>query len=111
MALKTPKLAIILALVLSPYIAMANASGACSESNFDFVMTKLNGNELADNGLTHEEFSKTDPKPSAVCEIKNDLMSDGLAFTVYKESADTQFYISVYNGVNGSVKYFGPFEH
>ncbi|TKB43722.1 hypothetical protein [Thalassotalea mangrovi] len=110
MALKVFKVATILALVSSPFSAIANSDGACSESNFDFVMTKLNDNKLAGNGLTQEEFSKTIPNPSPVCEIKNDLMSDGLAFTVYKEGADSQLYISVYNGLNGSVKYFGPFE-
>jgi hypothetical protein len=49
-------------------------------------------------------------KHSEICEVRNELIMDGLAFTLYKPESDKKKYISVYNGLDGSSQLYGPFK-
>jgi hypothetical protein len=79
---------------------------SCSESDVNYIHQLFNSNELTDNNSSNIMF-KIDPK--YICVVKNQLMMDGLSFTLYKGGEDFNF-IAIINGLDDSLKMYGPFK-
>jgi hypothetical protein len=96
-------------LLLFTFIFSANICAAdlksCSENDANYIKVLFNSNELNNKNISDAKF-KIDPK--FICVVKNELMMDGLSFTLYK-SGENQNYIFIYNGLDGSGKMYGPF--
>ena len=78
----------------------------CSKSDFDFVKQTYVENKLSKNNLSDKVFKISEGQ---TCEIKNNLMMDGLSFTLYKLNNEKSEYIRVHNGLNGTSKTYGSF--
>ncbi len=81
-------------------------NGNCSKSDFDFVKNILAENKLNKNNLSDQVFKTSGGQ---TCVIKNNLMLDGLSFTLYKLNDEKSEYIQVHNGLDGASKTYGPF--
>ena len=55
----------------------------------------------ADEGLAIKELRQ--------CELKDDVMMDGLSFTLYKGTNSKVLFVRVHNGFDGTSKLYGPF--
>jgi hypothetical protein len=78
----------------------------CSENDVNYVRQLFNSNELTDKNSSNYMF-KIDSK--YICVFKNELMMDGLSFTLYKGGEDFNFVI-IHNGLDDSFKMYGPFK-
>jgi hypothetical protein len=78
----------------------------CSENDVNYIRQLFNSNELTDKNASNYMF-KIDSK--YICVVKNELMMDGLSFTLYKSGEDFNFVI-IHNGLDDSFKMYGPFE-
>ena len=79
----------------------------------DLIVKFIQKNNREDYENTNEiekNFPSGSLKHSEICEVRNELIMDGLAFTLYKPESDKKKYISVYNGLDGSSQLYGPFK-
>lgn len=54
-----------------------------------------------DEGLTINEWHQ--------CELKDDVLMDGLSFTLYKKIKTKDLFVRVHNGFDGTSHLYGPF--
>jgi hypothetical protein len=81
----------------------------CSPEEEEFVreihaVKRLSNESLvaeADEGLAIKEWFQ--------CELKDDVMMDGLSFTLYKGIKSKGLFVRVHNGFDGNSKLYGPF--
>ncbi|MBO9492429.1 hypothetical protein J7384_18855 [Endozoicomonas sp. G2_1] len=87
----------------------ANRVISCSERDVDFIYQKHTAGVLIPANEVVKSFPRGSLSYSEICEVRNQLIMDGLAFTLYKPKDQKQRYISVYNGFDGGSKIYGPF--
>lgn len=96
-------------LLLFTFILSANIYAvdfkSCSENDAKYIKQLFNSNELNNENISDVKFKIV---PRFICVVRNELMMDGLLFTLYK-TGESQNFISIYNGLDGTDKMYGPF--
>jgi len=83
---------------------------SCEKEDADYIANKLASNALIEANKIEKSFPRGSLKYSEICEVRNEIIMDGLAFTLYKLESNKHKFISVYNGLDGSSKLYGPFK-
>jgi len=84
---------------------------ACEIENQHYVKRHFVEDKLiVDTEVKQEDFV-AELKNAVVCEIKNEIMLDGLSFLLYQHDESNSAYIRVNNGLDGTSKLYGPFAH
>lgn len=83
---------------------------SCDKQDAEYIATKHSSGALKHANEIEKVFSRGSLKHNEICEVRNEIIMDGLAFTLYKLENEEQIYISVYNGLDGSSKLYGPFK-
>ena len=78
----------------------------CSENDVKYIYELFNSKELVDKNASNVMF-KIDS--NNICVVKNELMMDGLSFTLYK-GGDYYNYIAITNGLDDTFIMYGPFQ-
>ena len=81
----------------------------CDKPDSDYIAAKFSSGAFVQANEIEKNFPSGSLKHSEICEVRNELIMDGLAFTLYKPESDKKKYISVYNGLDGSSQLYGPF--
>ena len=78
----------------------------CSENDVQFIQFKLKTGLLDPDVSLHER-----PKfrLSFICSMENEIMMDGLRLVLFKRQDVNEKYVEVLNGLDGSLRYYGPF--
>jgi len=82
----------------------------CDKPDSNYIATKFSSGAFVQANEIEKAFPRGSLKYSETCEVRNELIMDGLAFTLYKPEGDKKKYISVYNGLDGSSQLYGPFK-
>jgi hypothetical protein len=83
----------------------------CEKQDADYIANKLASNALIEANEVEKVFPRGSLKYSEFCDLRNEIIMDGLAFTLYKPESNEHKFISVYNGIDGSSKTYGPFKY
>jgi hypothetical protein len=102
--MKLMRTLLLLTIIFSANICAMDIN-SCSDDDAKYIKQLFNSNKLNYKNISYVKF-KIDPE--IICVVKNELMMDGLSFTLYKAGYN-QNYISIYNGLDGSDKMYGPF--
>ncbi len=81
----------------------------CSPEEEDFVREIHAAKRLSNEALVAEADEGLAIKEWLQCELKDDVMMDGLSFTLYKENKSKSLFVRVHNGFDGTSKLYGPF--
>lgn len=81
----------------------------CEKLEADYITTKFVTGALIEANKIENGLPLSKLKPYEICEVRNEIIMDGLSFTLYKIEREKQRYISVYNGFDGSSILYGPF--
>jgi len=94
-------------LLLSIMVTSVSASELeiCTEAEKSFVRNKL---EISKNSKSYMPF-ELEQNYKGICKIHNPKMMDGLSYLLYKDTNSNAYFISLYNGLDGSYKMHGPF--
>ena len=101
---------VILAIIFSSVEANAVRVVSCNEVDSEYIASKLSSGVLIEAHEIEKTFPRGSLKYSEICEVRNEIIMDGLAFTLYKPNTNNERFISVYNGLDGSSKLYGPFK-
>lgn len=77
----------------------------CTESDAKFVLNKLESSKDSKPYIPFE----LEQNYQSICKIHNPEMMDGLSYLLYKDINSNAYFISLYNGLDGSYKMHGPF--
>ena len=78
----------------------------CNESEIEFILNKLNTSKLIKENESTVILTK---QSHIMCNHNNPILLDGLAYSLYKLKNNKLQYITIYNGLDGSSKTYGPF--
>ena len=106
--MKSLKIALLLSFVL-PFHSNAIRVAACEANDAEYVRDKFQSGAFVKQNQADKEFPRGTLKHSEICEVRNLIIMDGLAFTLYKPSEENNKYILVHNGLDGSSQLYGPF--
>ena len=82
---------------------------SCEKKDSEYIALKLSLGAFTPANEIEKTFLRGSLKFSEICEVRNEIIMDGLGFTLYKPEGSKQIFISVYNGLDGSSKLYGPF--
>lgn len=81
----------------------------CSEDNERHVKQHFIEGQLIADSEVGKEKDLAEISDGAICKVKNEAMSDGLSFILYRVETENADYIRLVNGLDGSSKLYGPF--
>ncbi len=81
----------------------------CSSEDEVFVGDIHAAKRLSNESLVAEADEGLAIKELRQCELKDDVMMDGLSFTLYKGTNSKVLFVRVHNGFDGTSKLYGPF--
>ena len=82
--------------------AYAVKARSCENLEVEYIKLQLQNGNL-------REFKRGTLGIAEMCELRSELVSDGLAFTLIRPKGQSSNYILVHNGLDGSFKLYGPF--
>ncbi|WP_149983419.1 hypothetical protein [Pseudoalteromonas rhizosphaerae] len=97
---------ILLILFLVTHYSVAEETEMCNNINEQFILSSIEQSEVS-KPYSPFEIAK---EFEVICEVKNPIMMDGLAFQLYKNTVNSSFFIGLYNGLDGSNQLHGPFD-
>ncbi|NMP31347.1 hypothetical protein HII17_07215 [Thalassotalea sp. M1531] len=97
------KFIFLLAIMALPFSASAIEN--CTESEEGLVRNKL---DLSKNPTPYTPF-KVAQHYQPICKIHTPEMMDGLSYLLYKDTNSNAYFVSIYNGLDGSYTMHGPF--
>ena len=77
----------------------------CTLTEEIFVQSKI---ETSKDSKPYIPF-KLEKSYQSICKIHHPQMMDGLSYLLYKETNSNLYFISLYNGLDGSYTMHGPF--
>ena len=98
----------------------ASSLSLCSDIEVDYIKSLFSSKKLEPEFAIDYDFEpnleqtfdtdteQNKPRMDKICELRNELISDGLSFTLFKQNK--LLYIRVNNGFDGSYTMYGPFE-
>jgi hypothetical protein len=81
----------------------------CSPEEEKFVREIHAAKRLSNESLVAEANEGLAIKEWLQCELKDDVMMDGLSFTLYKRTKSKVLFVRIYNNFDGTSKLYGPF--
>ncbi|MCU4676916.1 hypothetical protein N7931_14880 [Catenovulum sp. 2E275] len=81
----------------------------CCDLEIEYIKQQYQSGALIKKNISDREFERGSLRVAEMCDLRSELVSDGLAFTLFKPKGESSNYISVYNGIDGSFKLYGPF--
>ncbi len=81
----------------------------CSHEEEVFVREIHAAKRLSNESLVSEADEELAIKEWLQCEFKDDVMMDGLNFTLYKRINTKDLFVRVHNDFDGTSKLYGPF--
>ena len=82
---------------------------SCDNLEVEYIKLQLQNGNLSQKNISDRVFGRGALGIAEMCELRNKLVSDVLAFTLYKPKGESSNYILVHNGIDGSFKLYGPF--
>ena len=107
--MKSLKIALLISFVLS-FNSYAIRIVTCAPNDAEYVRDKFQSGAFVEQNQSDNEFHRGTLKHSEICEVRNPIILDGLVFTLYKPFKESNKYILVHNGLDGSSKLYGPFK-
>ncbi|GAB2994810.1 hypothetical protein GCM10027050_10360 [Psychrosphaera aestuarii] len=99
-----------LSLLLVSLAAQAQRIRQCASPELEYIRVQMSVSELNRFELPEKQIRYRSLKYSEVCEDRNEIVMDGLVFTLYILESEQNNFIDVYNGLDGSRMLYGPFE-
>lgn len=81
----------------------------CSSEDEVFIREIHAAKRLSNDALVAEAKDGFAIKDWLQCELKEEVMMDGLSFTLYKSIKSTDIFVDVHNGFDGTSKLYGVF--
>ncbi len=82
---------------------------SCENLEVKYIKLQLQNGNLIHENISDREFQRGTLGIDEVCELRSELVSDSLAFTLFRPKGESLSYILVHNGLDGSLKLYGPF--
>ena len=70
---------------------------------------RIQSGNLSQKNTSDREFKRGTLGIDEVCELRSELVSDSLAFTLFRPKGESLSYVLVHNRLDGSFKLYGPF--
>ena len=99
-----------LSLLMISLAAQAQRIRQCASSELEYIRVQMSVSDLHRFELPEKTMRYRHLKYSEVCEDRNEIVMDGIVFTLYMLESEQDNFIDVYNGLNGSRMLYGPFE-
>ena len=93
----------------SSFNAHAVKVRSCENLEVKYIKLHLQNGNLSQKNISDREFKRGTLGIAEMCELRSELVSDGLAFTLIRPKGQSSNYILVHNGLDGSFKLYGPF--
>ena len=93
----------------SSFNAHAVKVRSCENLEVKYIKLQLQNGNLIHENISDREFQRGTLGIDEVCELRSELVSDSLAFTLFRPKGESLSYILVHNGLDGSLKLYGPF--
>ena len=81
----------------------------CENLEVKYIKLQLQNGNLIQKNISDREFKRGTLGIDEMCELRSELASDSLAFTLFRPKGESLSYILVHNGLDGSFKLYGPF--
>lgn len=81
---------------------------SCNEDDAKYITNQFSSGNLNSNNKIVKEFPRGSLSYDEICEVRSQIIMDGLGFTLYKPSNEMVNYIAIYNGLDGSYILYGP---
>jgi hypothetical protein len=81
----------------------------CSSEDEVFIREIQAAKKLSNESLVAEAKDGFAINEWLQCELKDDVMMDGLSFTLYKSIKSKGLFVAVHNDFDGTSKFYGPF--
>ena len=91
------------------FSAHAVKARSCENLEVEYIKLQLQSGNLSQKNTSDREFKRGTLGIDEVCELRSELVSDSLAFTLFRPKGESLSYILVHNGLDGSFKLYGPF--
>ena len=91
------------------FSAYAVKARSCAILEVEYIKLQLQNGNLSQKNISDREFKRGTFGIAEMCELRSELVSDGLAFTLFRPKGESSNYILVHNGLDGSFKLYGPF--
>ena len=89
--------------------AHAVKARSCEDLEVEYIKRQLQNGNLSQKNISNREFKRGTLGISEMCELRSELVSDSLAFTLFSPKGESSNYILFHNGLDGSFKLYGPF--
>mgnify|MGYP007062143503 CR=1 FL=1 len=99
-----------LSFLLVSVAAQAQRTRQCSDPELEYIRKQMSVSDLSQFELPEKEIRYRNLKHSEICEDRNQIVMDGLRFTLYMLESEEANFIDVYNGLDGSSMVYGPFQ-
>ncbi|WP_289032181.1 hypothetical protein [uncultured Paraglaciecola sp.] len=99
---------VIITIAIFSFQASATRVVSCNEGDAEYITNQFSSGNLNPNNKIVKEFLRGSLSYNEICEVRNQIIMDGLGFTLYKPSNETVNYIAIYNGLDGSYVLYGP---
>ena len=93
----------------SSFNAHAVKVRSCENLEVKYIKLQLQNGNLIHENISDREFQRGTLGIDEMCELRSELVSDSLAFTLFRPKGESLSYILVHNGLDGSLKLYGPF--
>ena len=82
---------------------------SCENLEVKYIKLQLKNGNLIHENISDREFQRGTLGIDEMCELRSELVSGSLAFTLFRPKGESLSYILVHNGLDGSLKLYGPF--
>ena len=83
---------------------------SCDKYDEEYIYRMHLSGALIQRNEIDGHFPFNNYKHMESCTVGNQIIMDGLGFTLYKPDGDKSRFIAVYNGLDGSSILYGPFK-
>ena len=82
---------------------------SCENLEVKYIKLHLQNGNLSQKNISDREFKRGTLGIDEMCELRSELVSDSLAFTLFRPKGESLSYVLVHNRLDGSFKLYGPF--
>ena len=82
---------------------------SCENLEVKYIKQHLQNGNLIQKNISDREFKRGTLGIDEMCELRSELVSDSLAFTLFRPKGESSSYVLVHNRLDGSFKMYGPF--
>ena len=82
---------------------------SCENLEVKYIKLHLQNGNLSQKNISDREFKRGTLGIDEMFELRSELVSDSLAFTLFRPKGESLSYVLVHNRLDGSFKLYGPF--